>query len=220
MGKKKKKGLASQYLKSKSKNKYTIRMPKLQRNSAMSRRAPLRDEESMDRTIRSRKKPSKKEQIYGAIRDFSPGQIRAAQMRAGIKGASKKKEGKKILEQLLSPNMTITEQRKPKRNSNKKDKENDRDNELDIDNEYTEPADELLNEIDENLETPPEDPVLPSGPSTIYSASTRTDNKGLMIAPSKLVSKKTGTDAFKRRKRLNAQQRRASTLRINKSLNL
>ena len=217
---KKKKSAAFKYIKSKNKNKYTIRMPDLKRNSAMKQRSPFSSDEDIDRRIRSRKKPSKKEQIYGAIRDFSPGQIRAAQMRSGIKGASKKKEGKRILEELLNPRMTITEQKKPKRNRNQKDNDNDNDNELEIDNEFTEPADELLTEIDENLEEPPEDPVIPAPPQSIYTDSVRTDNKGLMIAPSKLVSKKTGTGAFKRRKRLTAQQRRASTLRINKSLNI
>lgn len=110
--KSKKPGTISKYLKSRSKGKYTYKKPTVKYdpyvNSREQARRPasydrIRQEQNKKRFEEAEKRMGKKYQIYDAIEDFSPGQIRNAQRRLGIKNATSKKEGARILRELINP---------------------------------------------------------------------------------------------------------------------
>lgn len=93
-----------------------------------------------------------------------------------------------------------------------------------IDNPYKDKADDMLDEIDKTLDPTggdtEKDPIdMNKAPENLYDQSTRTDGMDLRIGPARDPSKKTGTQAFKRRKRNRAARRRRQQ-RINRSLNI
>ena len=219
MAKKEKKNeLIEKHLKGRSKNKYTIRQPTFYKNYRESVRNPTKSpRELSDMMLRQRRnagmKGSEGERLSEAIAAFSPGEVRAAQMRAGIKSAFKDRELNEVLGQLLNPRMTITEKKSEDAPSKPKaPKKPDP-----VKNPYRNKADNMMKKIDEQLATPVAD-ITPEAPKTIYDRATSTEPKELQIGAAERT-KKMGTETFKRRKTRSASQRRAS-LRINKTLNL
>ena len=88
-------------------------------------------------------------------------------------------------------------------------------------NDYGKQADDLLDDIDDQIvkvDPIKVDDVLESTPKSIYDKSTRTDGKDLKLDAADR-SRKMGTKAFKRRRQNRAAKRRRQ-MRINKSLNL
>jgi len=106
----KKPGTITKYLKSRRKETYTYKKPEVKydrySSSRMEDRAPasydrIQREENAKRFKEAEKKMGLKYQIYDAIEDFSPGQIRNVQRRLGIKNATSKEEGGRILRELI-----------------------------------------------------------------------------------------------------------------------
>jgi hypothetical protein len=111
-GKGKKLSTIDKYIKSRGKEKYTYKKPTVKYDPYASSREQalrpasydrIRQEQNKKRFEEAEKQMGKKYQIYDAIEDFSPGQIRSAQRRLGIKNATKKKEGRRILKELINP---------------------------------------------------------------------------------------------------------------------